>query len=185
MLLKKKDSKKYKYVTCLIILSLFLVASNVFSQNYIYVGTKSYNATSVWNFSPFKRTFSDDNISVQIGKSSIGGMLMLTVSSEFGKASINGTILIYLKNGKVIQLLKKIVSDYANDKISVIYSINSNDLTEMKKSNIRDIRFTYFSNFNQKMGLNARNGQIYNNGIKEIQMTEIETAIEIEEICRQ
>jgi len=166
----------------LFILTLFFFSSYVFSQNHIYVGTKSYNATSEWSFSPVKRTFSDDEILVQIGKSSNEGLLMLTVSSEYGQASITGAILVYLKNGKAIQLLKKIASDYANDKVSVIYSIGANDLKEMRASNIIDIRFTYISPFKEKMGLNARNGQTYNNGMEVVDNVEIKTAVEVEKL---
>ena len=166
----------------LLILILFFLSINVFSQNHIYIGNKSYNSTSEWIFLPVKRTFSDDEILVQIGKSSTGGLLMLTIASEYGKASIIGSMLVYLKNGKVITLLKKIANDYANDKISVIYSIGSNDLVKMKSSNIIDIRFTYISPFRVKMGLNARNGQKYNNGMQVFENFEIETTTEIKNL---
>lgn len=166
----------------LIILILVIISFNTFSQNQIYIGTKNYPSTTSWDFSPAKRTFTDDNISIQIGKSSTGGIFMLSVASEFGRASINGAILIYLKNGKVLSLTKKIASDYADDKISVIYALITNDINEMKQSVIANVRFTYTDPLGRKMGLNARNGQIYNDGIFDRQTTEIETTTEMMEL---
>lgn len=101
---------------------------------------------------------------------------MLSVASEYGKASISGTILIYLKNGKVISLQNKIASDYANDQISVIYTMNTKNINELKESNIFNVRFSYTSPIGDKMGLTARNGQTYFTGMETIQTTEMETA---------
>ena len=168
-----------KHIVTLVLLNLSLYC---YSQNLIFVGTKSYTATSSWNFSPPKRTFSDDGIIVQIGKSPTGGIFMISVASEFGQASIDGAVLIYLKDGKVISLTNKITDDYANDRISVIYVVTSNSIDKMKGSNIANVRFTYAYPNGRKMGLSARNGQLYDNGIFINENVEIQTASEITEL---
>ena len=84
------------YMKRLICLALLVISSSYcFSQNQIFIGTKSYEATQSWKFLPAKRTFSDDEINIQIGKSSKGGIIMISVASEFGRASINSSIFIY------------------------------------------------------------------------------------------
>jgi hypothetical protein len=161
----------------LAILTLIVISSSyTFSQNQIFIGTKSYEATPSWKFSPAKRTFIDDDINIQVGKISTSGIIMLSVASEFGRASISGIVLIYLSNGTVLSMTKKIASDYANDRISVIYSLNSNDINAMKENDIINVRFNYTDTLGRKMGLTARNGQVYFDGTQEWQTLKIETA---------
>ena len=158
---------------------LILLSFNLFSQNQIFIGTKSYEATNSFEFTPPKRTFSDDGIYIQIGKSQKGGLFSISVSSEFGRASIVGSVLIYLKNGKVINLENKINSDYANDRITVVYSLLKKDIELMKESNIMTVRFNYVNELRTKMGICARNGQDYFNGMYTSKQYEIQTTDEI------
>jgi len=174
---------KIKTISQLTVFMIILMIYNAgYSQNTIFIGTKSYEATPSWNFSPAKRTFLDDDIDIQIGKSSTAGIIMLSVASEFGHASINGIILIYLSNGTVLSLTTKIASDYANDRISVIYSLNSKDINAMKENDIINVRFNYTDTLGRKMGLAARNGQTYNDGMQERQTLKVETASAIRKL---
>jgi hypothetical protein len=168
-----------KKIFITILLATSLTAS---SQNQIFIGEQSLEATSEWKFSPQKRTFLDDGINIMIGKMSKGGVITISVSSEFGKASIKGKLLIYLKNGKVISTERKIFNDYANDRICVGYFLTTNDIAILKQTNIRTIRMNYIYPYGTLMGLSARNGQEYFYGTGTIINTEIETATEIQNL---
>lgn len=160
-------------------LSLLLIANNVFSQNQIYIGAKSYDATNTFVFTPSKRTFSDDGINIQVGKSQNGGLFLVSVASEYGRASINGSILVYLKNGNVVTLTRKINSDYSDDRITVIYSLSKKNIELLSESNIVSVRFNYVNPLGRSMGLSARNGQEYFTGMEIIKQKEIQTATEV------
>ncbi len=158
---------------------LITICNTVFSQNQIFIGAKSYDATNSFVFTPSKRTFSDDGINIQVGKTQNGGLFLISVASEFGRASINGPILIYLKNGNVVTLNKKINSDYSDDRITVIYSVLKSNIELLAQSNIMSVRFNYVNPLGRQMGLSARNGQDYFTGMEIIKQKEIQTATDI------
>jgi hypothetical protein len=159
----------------------FLIES--YSQNFIFIGTKSYIATNQWGFVPPKRTFTNDEITIQVGKASTtNGVLMISVSSEFGQASIVGSAIVYLKDGSVISLTSIIASDYANDKITVIYSLIQSSISKIRVSNIMTIRFNYINPLGSEMGISAQNGQFYNNGMFTSKTSEFQTSTEVEDL---
>jgi hypothetical protein len=161
-------------------LFILLFSSNlIFAQNQIFLGTKAYSSTSSWNFLPPSRTFSDDGIVIQIGKNGNNGVLLMSVSSEYGKSKISGIVYIYLVNNKVITVSQVLGGDYSDNRISVAYSILSTEIRKLELSNISVIRFTYTNSYGQKMGITARNGQEYFNGVFSSKEREIQTAEEI------
>lgn len=121
--------KKYILLSVLLIHNLVSI-----SQNTIYVGNKSYPATSTWEFA---------ELSLEFGKSTISsGILMVTVKEDqFYQQYFGSLLTIYLKNGKLISL-NKIANDRVNGYISAVYSVNSINLKMLKNSDIDRVRYT-------------------------------------------
>jgi len=135
---------------------LCFLATGVFSQNFIYLGQKSYKSTPIFNFTlPDFVIGSDKTIPIQVGRSGNSGVMLITANSELGRAYINGPVMIYLENGKVLKLESRINTDYIDDKTISLFSINTSNLSALRESDIIRIRFNYTSSFGSKMGLSA------------------------------
>lgn len=142
----------------ILLLQLILVKS--YSQNKIYVGTKSYDATSTWMFlkkDKYANYQYDATLDVTIAKSKNGGYLMLSTGGVFFETqSIGGTISIYLKDGRVITLTNRLHKDFADEKSTVIYSVSLAQLNILKIVDILQIRYNLVSSYS-KTGFTAQN----------------------------
>ena len=125
----------------LVTLVCFLVLSIVtFSQNSIYIGTTSYQATDSWRFT-VNNNFSLEKTYVTIAKKGTGGLIMLTIpTSTEGK--IKGDIIIYLEDGNAIKCLDRNIRDQLNNEIMAVYYLSQADIQKMSNSDILNIRFT-------------------------------------------
>ncbi len=141
-----------------VLFSLIVVPS--YSQNKIYVGTKSYEATSTWNFLKKEKYANyqyDATLDVTIAKSKNGGYMMLSTGGVFfATQSIGGTILLYLSNGKALTVTNRLHKDFADEKSTVIYSISSSQINTLRAVNISQIRYSIVSSYN-KAGFTAQN----------------------------
>ena len=126
--------KKYFILTLIITQSILS-----YSQNTIYVGSKSYPSTSTWEFA---------ELSLEFGKStSSSGIIMVTVKEDqFYQQYFGPLLTIYLQNGKQITL-NKIANDRVNGYISAAYTVNSINLKLLKNSDIDRVRYSVKSEY--------------------------------------
>lgn len=152
-----------KFIIVLLICSTFIEA---FSQNKIYIGTKSYPATDTWRFlkkGHYDYMGFDASLEVTFAKSNNGGLLMLSTGGVFSETeNIGGNVLIYLSNGDVLVINKRLYKDFADQKANSIYSITLNQLNKLKTYDIAQIRYYLFDGHGGKSGTTAENR--YNNG---------------------
>lgn len=173
----------------LISITFLLLSLKSFSQNTIYVGTKSYPATETWNFLKKGKTQHyefNSTLDVTIAKSSKGGYLMLSADGVFFEnQSIGGTILIYLENGEVLTLNNRLYKDFADEKTTAIYSIPINIINKLKSYNISEIRYSILTtNYGStsKSGFTAQNRRNIAREPSTYKGSNYETAKEIREL---
>lgn len=150
----------------LITVLMCLTFIEAFSQNNIYIGTKSYPSTDTWLFlkkGHYDYMGFDASLEVTFAKSSNGGLLMLSTGGVFSETqSIGGKILIYLSNGDVLEINKRLYKDFADKKATSIYSITLNQINKLKTYDIAQIRYSLIDGYGGKSGTTAENR--YNNG---------------------
>ncbi len=130
-----------------------------FSQNTIYIGTKSYSATKWWNFlnaGVYESWLPNSTLSVCFAKSASGGILIFSAETLYSDFNIGGKILIYMNDGSVISLSNRINKDHADGHSTVIYSLNSTQITNLKTNDILQIRYSIISQYT-KDGFTAGN----------------------------
>jgi len=141
-------------------LIIFMFLTNfAFSQNTIFIGTKSYSATKWWNFlnaGVYESWLPNSTLSVCFVKSSSGGMLVFSAESLYSDYNIGGKIMIYMNDGSVISLNNRISKDHADRHSTVIYSLNGTQITNLKTNDILQIRYSIISQYT-KDGYTAGN----------------------------
>ena len=132
-----------------------VICANLYAQNVIYIGTKSYKSTKTFSFLKNGEYHGYSNFDTTCGltfaKSSQGGLLMISAFSEgYFNERIVGTILIYLKNGEVLTLVKRLHSDSADKSTSSIYKITNMQLNKLKQINIASLRYSIQGTYGKK-----------------------------------
>ena len=149
----------YKIITISCAVFLFIGISAV-CQNTIYVGTNKYPATTTWSFlktGHYAGYGYNATLEVTIAKSNVTGYLMLSTGGIFSEnESIGGAVLIYLTNGEVMTLNKRLYKDYADEKTTVIYTISLSQINKLKQVNISQIRYSIIAVYG-KTGYTAQN----------------------------
>lgn len=141
-------------ITTLICLLCFIILPlNVAAQNYIYVGTKQYDALDDWKFGGLNVVFAKS--------SSNSGILFIEGrESQFKTERFGTDLIIYLKNGKQLVLSPRIACDRLDGNISAAYSVSAINLIQLKNFNIFKIRFSVidqmFGNVDNYTALNER-----------------------------
>ena len=140
------------------ILFFLLCSVNALSQNFIYIGSKGYPSTKTLAFLKSGEYFGyeyDARLFVSFAKAPNGGYVMLSTSARSDE-SISGTVLFYLKDGSVITLTSRVSKDFVDDEAVVIYSLNVNQINDLKSVDISKIRYTIVSPY-EKKGFTADN----------------------------
>jgi len=122
----------------------------VASQNYVYVGTKQYEALEGWNF---------ERLSVVFAKSSSTSGIMLISKSEnqFYTERFGLDLIIYLKNGKQIILTPRISTDRVDGYFLAAYTVSNLNLVQLKNSDIHRIRYSVINEFGKVDNYTALN----------------------------
>lgn len=147
------------------------IGITTFSQNTIYVGTKSYPATNTWSFlknGKYEGYGYNATLEVTFAKYINGGYMMLSTGGVFSEdESIGGTVLIYLNNGEVLTVTNRLHKDYVDEKTVVVYSISSSQINKLKLINISQIRYSIIASYGGKSGFTADNryNKSYNPGV--------------------
>jgi hypothetical protein len=128
-----------------LIIILFFITGTAFSQNTIFIGTKSYNSTKWWGFlnaNIYESWQPNSTLAVCIAKSTSGAMLVLSAQTLSSDEYIGGTVIIYLNDGSAISLANRINKDNADGRTTVIYSLNGVQINSLKRNTILKIRYT-------------------------------------------
>ena len=164
--------------TLFIILSI-VFCTNLYAQNVIYVGTKSYESTKTFSFLKKGEYHGysnfDTTCDLTFAKSAQGGILMISAYSEgYFDERIVGTILIYLKNGEVLTLVKRLHSDSADKSTSSIYSLSNIQVNKLLQINIASLRYSIQGTYGKKSFTcenrfnNSYQPNVYDEGIFDI-----------------
>ena len=138
---------------------LVLVVSLSFSQNNLYIGTKSYPATRTWGFlfANEYNNWTDNSLGISVAKKNDGsGLFVVSAHSIFSNESISGLIILYLDNGETISLATRVSKDFSDDYITSIYSLSKQQINKLKLSTIRKVRISIVS-FGSKKGVTGEN----------------------------
>ncbi len=136
---------------CLLFFIIFPLISA--AQNYIYVGTKQYDALDEWKF---------EGLNVMFAKSSNNsGILFIDRrESQYKTERFGAELIIYLKNGKQLILTPRIATDRVDGHINAAYTISASNLNLLKSSDIFRIRYSVidqmFGTVNNYTALNER-----------------------------
>lgn len=122
------------------IISLFFYL-NTNAQNYIYKGSKQYEATNTWVFSLNAYYWANSNPEITIAKNENGGYLMLSIVVPFSFDIIKGNLTIILDDGTMIKCIDKGIRDYVDETSTNLYFLTSQEIEKMKNSRISKIRF--------------------------------------------
>lgn len=113
------------------------------SQNLIFVGNKSYQATQKWfmdgNGDQFE--YYANSATIQVGKNGNFGVFSISTNVYNRANGIKGSSRIYLNDGSTILLSKILATDFADSYYTILYEISTINLTKLKNSNINSIRF--------------------------------------------
>ena len=112
-------------------------------QNYIYIGSQQFEATSTWVFYTPSAN-SPGSIELSVAKTKNGGYLMLEVGVPVENLEIAGIVSMILQNGKLITLNQKVVNDHVDSKSKVLYTLNATNYSLLKVYNIKKIRFSIY-----------------------------------------
>lgn len=111
------------------------------SQNYIYIGTKKYDASHTWTFSnTINQTIDGSTIDLTVGKKNGGGIIMIAMPNFDG--GFIGNLMIYLVDGTPIQSIDRGIHDIVDNKSIAAYYLTMDEISKMKKSDIASIRYS-------------------------------------------
>ena len=125
------------------LLFLFMLPALVFSQNFVFIGENSYPSTDVYEFENTVQSYQLP-VSVSFIKGNEGILISLNQLEplDYLEPRIDGKILIYLDNGKVLKVKSPKIKDYVDNYMTSIYLLRSEDIDNLKISNINSIRFS-------------------------------------------
>lgn len=121
---------------------LFYINTN--AQNYIYKGSKQFEATNTWSFNLNGHYWTTDP-KITIAKNINGGYLMLSIVVPFKFDYIKGNLTVILEDGTIINCVDKGVRDYVDETSTNLYNLTFNEIYKMKNSRISKIRFNIYS----------------------------------------
>lgn len=132
---KLKNSNMKNLITTSILLCFIILPLISVAQNYIYVGTKQYEALDEWKF---------ESLNVVFAKSSSNSGILFIEGreSQFKTERFGTDLIIYLKNGKQLVLSPRIAYDRLDGNISAAYSISAINLSQLKNFDIYKIRYS-------------------------------------------
>lgn len=117
-----------------------------FSQDYILLGEKRYDATKKWTFGQVSVGFSENAIGVQIAKDGDGGLFILSKRNHIEEI-IRGNIIIYLEDGTAIQCVDRGLKDYYNQTSFIIFKLTASEINRLKSIRISAIRFSTYHSY--------------------------------------
>jgi len=126
---------------------------NVYGKNYPAV---SFIFTTYISYGD-ERLFPDKDIEVSIAKNGINGYIELSIDLSadknlcdyFHKCGISGDIMITLANGDTITCKDTGISDFLDGTARAVYTLSSEQMEQLKKTNIELIYF-YLQSFTKK-----------------------------------
>jgi hypothetical protein len=121
----------------LYIIPLLLFCNISFTQNSIYIGTKTYRATQEWQFTIENGFPEIGNATITFAKNGTNGFLMISVDTHH---PLKGNVMIYLDNGAAILCNDTKMKDMHDGLTIGIYNLTSSEIVKMKNSNISSIR---------------------------------------------
>lgn len=149
--------KKTLFLIIFISISIFNIKAQ---ENYFYINTTRYISTTKSQFGTISDFGQEKEVDILFAKNGNAGMIVITVSNSSSNEHILGNLLIYLKDGTVIQCIDRHIYDNVNDEATTVYYLTSIEINEMKNSNIDRIRFSIGDTY-YKQNYSVSNGYSY------------------------
>lgn len=118
---------------------LLMISLPLYSQNIIYRGSNKYSATEEWKFETPDKFI--DELSVQVGRTDKGGLLRLSIDSDFDNY-IAGNVYVFLEDGTMLTCTDKKIKDKVDGKSVVLYYFTNSEMEKLAELDIMKIRFT-------------------------------------------
>lgn len=127
----------------LIISASLILGLTLFSnaQNTLFIGDKTYTSTEKFKLKS-NIEYEGHDLNVLIAKKGVTGMIVISADVMTQDVQIRGSILIYLEDNTVITCLDKGKHDFVDNTTTTIYYLTEAEITKLKNSNIRSIRFS-------------------------------------------
>lgn len=122
-----------------ILITILFTSLTVSGQNLFFIGEKSYQCTESVDLQPNEDDVADLN--VLLGKDNNNSYFIIQTKPNLN-STFSGKLIIYLDNGKVVTCNDFIVSDNVDGIAKAVYSLNKEQLNELKNSNINTVRYT-------------------------------------------
>jgi hypothetical protein len=125
------------------LLLLLLISAQLYGQNLLIIGEKSYPSTGkiILKLDCQMCSFIDD-FSFVVAKNGDQGIISLSIELMDNDHNLSGDAIIYLANGEVIKLTDNANRDFVNQIASNTYALNSDQIFKLKTSDIYSIRFS-------------------------------------------
>ncbi len=130
----------------LLVIAMFLACFNSDLYSQIYINGKKYNSTVSFNFKqkPSILDIGEKIVYVTVArKNDTQGIFYIDAPSE-GYCVLRGGIIIYLDNGNIIKCVSRNLFDKVDDRTIGAWYLTTEEINEMKYSDISSIVFTLF-----------------------------------------
>lgn len=118
----------------------FAYVLNVNGQNFAFIGENSYPSTDTFTLQSNSDEEDIGNLNLVFAKD--GATPLIIVSSKLtDHVKIAEKLIIYLDDGTVISCADRGINDNVDDVAISAYQLSSSDLSKMKNSNLKTIRF--------------------------------------------
>ncbi len=128
-----------KYLITLSLLALLCMPS--YSQSYIYMNDRQYEATSSWEFQ-LNASHISGNPRIAVVKNSNRGYLLISIGVPFQSNYIGGNVTLFLNDGSTITCFDRGIRDHVNDRSKALYYFTSSEIERLKEHRITRIRFS-------------------------------------------
>jgi hypothetical protein len=125
----------------LILLLLFIPLTS-FSQDYFFMASLSFQTTDTYILDSNSSQTGDRDVTIQFVKDNDNNKFIVLTSQFFYKAFIQDALLIYLKDGNIINISNASNYDYYDGNMVSMYKLTDDDISKITAVNIDSIRYT-------------------------------------------
>ena len=123
----------------IILTATLLLAVTAKGQSLFFIGENSFPCTETITLK--SNTDDSDDLNVLFAKDGTKGLFAAIAKSVLGQKH-SEQLIIYLEDGTVITCTPSRASDLVDNLAKAVYSLTSDQLNKMKKSNIHTVRYT-------------------------------------------
>jgi len=147
-------------LTTLIVALLFSFSAN--GQNLFFIGESSFQCTETLTFN--SNSARADDLNVLFAKDGNSALIGVIATSSMG-ARFSERLIVYLEDGTVITTTKRKVTDLVDNQAKAAYALTSEQLNQLRSSNIHTIRYSLELRTQQGLLMEEKSHTASNQGI--------------------